>query len=350
MATIAELVREAYSHWNDAPTLSRTGRELHDRNRLDLAREVLERALEIDAGDTDAWAHLAFAYMRGYRPKEGFDVLRRGIERTGSDLLRTTLAAMTQDKEERSALLLQVAGSDEPAVVAGAASVRLSAGDQAAFGELRRLVADHPDDAHVRETWLWAVMMARFRGPVKGVDVRSEALPLAERIIEEHPDRVNGHWVKAHLLVAEQDWDGALAAASEALERFPDEETMMFVRGRALKEKGDLDRAVACFARAIGMKPSFSGARAELGKAYEAQGEFELAEEVFREIPRANPEYAGGPVGLALFLGRRGRWEEAESTFLDAWGKLQPWHQARLKTQPEAAPLLSRPRVKPVVG
>lgn len=124
----------------------------------------------------------------------------------------------------------------------------------------------------------------------------------------------------------------------------------MFVRGRAFKEKGEPDRAIACFARAIGMKPSFAGARTELGKVYEALGKLDLAEEVFREIPRANPAYAGGAVSLALFLGRRGRWDEAESVFLDAWGKLQPWQQARLKQQPDNAELLARPRVKSVVG
>ena len=124
----------------------------------------------------------------------------------------------------------------------------------------------------------------------------------------------------------------------------------MFVRGRGFKEKGDLDRAAQCFSRAIGMKPSFSGARSELGKVYEAQGKLDLAEEVFREIPRANPPYAGGVVSLALFLGRRDRWDEAESIFLEAWGRMQPWQQARLKQQPDVAPLLSRPHVKSVVG
>jgi tetratricopeptide (TPR) repeat protein len=350
MATIAELVREAYSRWDDAETLSRTGRELHDRNRLDLSREILERAVELAPGDVDAWAHLGFSYMRGFEPQKGFDTLRRGIERTGSDLLRATLAGFTPDKQEQARLLQQIAGNDSPAVRMSAASVRHGTGDAAAFPEMRRIAEEHGDDADVRETWLWAVMNARWRGGAKDIDIRRAAVPLAERTIEERPDRVLGYWLKAHLLVAAEDWDGARAAAEEALARFPDEETMMFVRGRGFKEKGDLDRAAQCFARAIGMKPSFAGARTELGKVFEAQGRFDLAEEVFREIPRANPKYAGGAVSLALFLGRRGRWEEAEGVFLEAWGRLQPWQQARLKQQPDAASLLGRPRVKSVVA
>ncbi|MFI5401358.1 MAG: tetratricopeptide repeat protein [Planctomycetota bacterium] len=350
MATIAELVRDAYSHWDDAETLSRAGRELHDRNRLDIARDVLERAVELDPGDVDAWAHLAFAQMRGFMPEKGFETFRRAIERTGSDFLRATFAGVTQDKAEQARLLEEVAGNDDPAVRMSAAAVRHGMGDAAAFAGMQRLAEEHPDDAEVRETWLWSIMNARWRGGAKEVDIRAEAVPLADRSIEEHPDRILGYWLKAHLLVAAQDWDGARAAAEEALARFPDEETMMFVRGRAFKETRDLDRAAHCFARAIGMKHSFAGARTELGKVYEEQGMHDLAEEVFREIQRANPEYAGGAVSVALFLGRQQRWEEAESVFLEAWARLKPWQQARMKQQPEVAALLARPRVKSAVG
>jgi tetratricopeptide (TPR) repeat protein len=348
MSTIPDLVRSAYSDWNDAQTLSLAGCELHDRNRLDLAREVLERALELDPLDRDAWAHLAFAYLRGFQPKKGFDTLRTAIDRTGSDVLKLTLAGFTPDTEERTRLLAEVKGSDDPAVRASAASVRHGAGDAAAFEELRQLAQEHPDVPDIRETWLWANLNALWRGATD-VDV-SAVLPLVDRWIADAPDRINGHWIKVNLLAAAKDWDGVLAATAQVLARFPDEETMMFLRGRALKEKGDLDRAALALSRAIGMKPSFSGARTELGKVLEAQGRLDLAEEVFREIPRANPAYAGGAVSLALFLARRERWDEAERLFLDAWGSLPPWQQARLKQQPDVAALLGRPRVKSAIG
>lgn len=351
MPTIADLVREAYSHWDDAAVLARTGRELHDRNRLDHAQEVLARALELDASDPDTWAYLGYAHLRSFRPQRGFEVLREGIERTGSDRLRASLAGFTPYGEERKALLQELADSDEPGVRAATASVRLWAGDQDALDEVRQLYADHPDDPHVRQTWFWTLLNAHHRGlaRAKGLDLREEGVPLAERKIAEDPDRISGHWMKAQLLMAEQDWDAVLAATRAALERFPDEETMMFLRGRAHAEKGDPDRAVECLARAIGMKPSFAGARAELGKVYEAQGKLALAESVFREIPGANPDYAGGPVSLALFLARRERWDEAESLLLETWPRLQPWQKARLKEQPDAQPLLERERVKGVL-
>lgn len=350
MTTIAELVREAYSHWDDARVLARTGQELHDRNRLDLSREVLARALELNPGDVDSWAHLGYALLRGGQFAKGLELLRDGVKRTGSDLLRGTLAGFTDNAEERSALLAEIAGNKEPAVRAAAASVRLWAGDKDAFDEIRRLAEENPDDADVRDTWLWTLLNARWRGARKDLDLREVAVKLAERRIAGHPDRIMGCWMKAQMLLAEQDWDALLAATGDALERFPDEETMMYLRGRAMREKGDFDRAIQCAAKAIGMKPSFAGARVELGKAYEAQGRIDLAEEVFREIPRANPGFAGGPLSLALFLGRHDRWDEAERIFLESWPRLEPWQKSRIKQQPDAAPLLARERIKAIVG
>jgi len=350
MATIAELVREAYSNWDDAKVLSRTGQELHDRNRLDLAREVLERALKLNPKDVDAWAHLGFANLRSFQPAQGLATLREAVRRTDSDLLRGTLAGFTDDAEERQALLAKIADSTAPAVRAAAASLRLSSGEAQAFDELRRIAEENPDDQDVGDTWLWTLLNARWRGTRKDLDLREVAVGLAEKRIAADPDRILPRWMKAQMLLAEQDWDGLRKATEEALEHHPDEETMMYLRGRALKEKGELDRALQCFARAIGMKPSYAGARAELGKTYEAQGKLDLAEEVFREIPRANPGFAGGPLGLALFLGRQGRWEEAESIFLETWPRLEAWQKARIKQQPDAAPLLARDRIKATVG
>lgn len=346
MATVAELVRKAHAHWDEAPVLSRTGQELHDRNRLDLAREVLSRALELDAGDEDAWEHLAFAYLRGFEPDRGFETLREGIARTGSNQLRVTLAGFTPDAREREGLLAQVGKGRRAATKTAVASVRFLGGDAAAFEELWRLQAHHPRDRRVRETWLWTLWTGRQRGLEQVCDLRETAVPLCGQWIREDPDRVLGHWMRAQLLLLEKDWDALLLATGEALARFPDEETMMFLRGRAFQEKGDRERAAQCYARAIGMKPSYAGARAALGRLHEEQGRLDLAEELFREIPAANPAYAGGAASLALFLGRRGRWDEAETLFLDAWSRMRPAQQARLRAQPDVAPMLARERVR----
>ena len=71
MATIEQLLHDAYTHWDDGPRLARLGREIHDRNRLDHAQRVLARALELVPDDTDAWAHLSYAYFRSLDDERG---------------------------------------------------------------------------------------------------------------------------------------------------------------------------------------------------------------------------------------------------------------------------------------
>ena len=48
MPTIDDLLSEAYCNWDNPEVLSRTGRELQNRNRLDHARRILHRAVELD--------------------------------------------------------------------------------------------------------------------------------------------------------------------------------------------------------------------------------------------------------------------------------------------------------------
>lgn len=350
MPMIADLVKQAYSHWDDSEALARTGEELHDRNRLDLSREVLSRALELDASNTKAWSYLSYTYLRGFMPDKGLETLRAGVDRTDSDELRATLASFTTDDDERKALHERLEKSDDPAIRASLASARLWAGDQGAFADLQRLFESNPDHARIRETWLWVVFASAGRPGGEELDLVGDAIPVVDRKIAEDPDRINGHWMKAQMLHQAQRWDLLLDATAAALERFPDEETIMYLRGRALVETGDTDRAAECFARAIGMKPSYVGARTELGKVYEAQGKPALAEETFRDSLRANPDFAGGPVSLALFLGRQERWDEAETLFLENWAKLAPWQRQRISQQPDAKAMLERERVKEAIG
>jgi tetratricopeptide (TPR) repeat protein len=350
MPTIPELVRDAYTHWDDAAVLADTGRELHDRNRLELARGILDRAVELDPSDWRSWAHRAYCDLRSLADDEGRTVLRRGVEATGDDRLRSVLAGFTDDDNERETLRAALEGSADLYVRADLEAVRLRGGDAEAYGRMKKMVAEHPDDADLRESMMWTLIGARQQGTVEGLDLREEGVPLADRQIAATPDRIRGYWMKVQMLFVEKDWNAILAATEQALARHPDEESMMHLRGRAYQEIGDLARALQCFARAIGAKPSFAGARTSLGKVYESQERYELAEEVFREIPRANPGYPGGPVSLALYLARRAQWEEAERLLVDAWPKLPAWIRAQLANDPVAKPLMERPAVKKATG
>jgi tetratricopeptide (TPR) repeat protein len=352
MPTVDELLVEAYSNWDDPQVLSRTGRELQNRNRLDHSRQVLHRAVELDpTGDADAWEYLAFAYYRDMKNDEGHEILRKAMEATGNDSVKTTLAGFSDDEEEKQRLREELAESTTPAVQAGLLWQQFHGGGAAdALKELEGLHAAHPDDKDVRDTMIWMYLFARQRKAVEGLDLHEVALPLARAKVAEEPESMYGRTMAVWMMAIEEDWDAVLTGSAEALAVHPDDETMMQYRGQAWREKGDLPRAITCLNRAIGMKSSFVGARVDLGKIHESREEYDLAEEIFREIPGANPGYPAGPVSLALYLTRREQFDEAEQVILEAWPNLPVWVKGSLKSNPEAEALLSREAVKLVVG
>ena len=83
MAKIEQLLQQVQENWEDAATLSRLGQELHDRNRLDHAQRVLERALELDPADEDAWSYLSYTHFRSLDDAGGREALERGVAAVG---------------------------------------------------------------------------------------------------------------------------------------------------------------------------------------------------------------------------------------------------------------------------
>ncbi len=351
MPTIDDLLAEAYLNWDDAGVLSRIGRELQDRNRLDHSRRILHRAVELDpAGDPETWENLAFACYRDLREDEGHETLRRGIAATGSDALKATLAGFTGDEEERARLAGELEGTTDPGARAGLLWRRFLAGEvKEAVEALESLHTEYPDDGYVRDNLLWMYLGARQRGAIEGLDLAEKALPLARRKIEEEPESISGHSLATQMLAVEENWDGVLERTALALADHPDDETMMQWRGRAHREKGDLPRAIACLNRAIGMKSSFVGARVDLARIHEDRGELDLAEEILGEITTAHPAYTAGPMSLVLFLARRERYDEAEELLLRAWPELPEWVRDSVRRNPDAKALLSREAMKTVV-
>ncbi len=351
MPTIEDLLSEAYCNWDNAKVLSRTGRELQNRNRLERARHILHRAVELDpTGDPEAWEFLAFAYYRDMLSDEGGEILRKAIEVTGSDSIKATLAGFSNDEEEKERLRGELSSSTEPGVRAGLSWQRFHSGGAAeALKAVEDLRDEYPDDKDVRDALLWMYLFARQRGAVEGLDLHEVALPMAREKISEEPQSIYGHTMAVWMMVVEKDWDTVIEATAAALAVHPDDETMMQWRGQAWREQGDLPRAISCLNRAIGMKGSFVGARVDLAKIHEGREEYDLAEEILGEIRTANPSYPSGPVSLALFLARRERFDEAEELLIKAWPNLPVWVKGSLTSNPDAKTLLSREAVKKVV-
>lgn len=349
MRTVESLLIESRDHWDNAKALFPVGRELHDRNRLPAARAVLERVIELDpTGEPDAYAYLSYAWFRDTNPEEGEKALRRGIEATDSDDLRSALASFSSDVEEAAKLREAIAGSEAPTVRAAILARECYGGDDpaAAVEKLEAFAAEHGSNMDVQENLMWVLLTVKGRKLVPDLDLRETGVPLADRRIEANPNEIRGHWMKLQMLIVQEDWEAVLTASGAALESFPDDETMMCHRGRACENLGDDDRAMFWFGRAIGAKPSYTGARVHLAKIHEKNDRLELAEEIFQEIPVANPDHTPGPVSLALFYVRRERWEEAEGVFNEAWPKLPSWFKHSLNDNEDAQQLLLREAMK----
>ena len=350
MSTIEDLLARAPAVWDDGDAAGSLGRELHDRNRLDHAQRLLERALALDASNVDNWAHLAFCHFRSFRGEEGLAVLRRGLAATRSDDLKGTLSHFLEAGDEKEALKAELQDSRDPGARASVLAHRFYGGEaDEALDGLRALMEEKPQARAPREQFLWSVFGGCHRGLVADDVVRDEAIPLADRWIEQRPEEVFAYWMKQQLLAALKDWDGVLAATGEGLAVFPDDETMMRMRAEALTHLDRPEEAILWYARAIGAKPSFVGARVGLGRLYEKLGRTDLAEALFREIPVANPRYTFGRISLALFLARQEVWEEAEQVFLDAWAELPASLRQAAKHNPEASALMEREAVRKVV-
>lgn len=349
MATIEQLLHEAYAHWDDGPRLARLGREIHDRNRLDHAQRILGRAVELVPDDTEAWAHLSFAWFRAQDDERGREVLRRGIEASGSDALKATLAQFSEG-DEAARLREELKRSEAIGAQTSRLTDRFWAGEkEEALAGLRALIAEHPGEEDAEDSLLWTLIRAKHANALEGLDLREEAVPMVDRRIAEHADAVSPWSLKLMMLAAEKDWGAILATTRDALEHFPDDETVMQFRARAFREMGDEDRAVLWFNRAIGAKPSFAGARIELARLYERQEKLDLAEEVFRDLVAANPGYGFSRISLALFLSRREQWKEAEQLLLEAWEDLPEYMRPALLHNPDAKALLEREVVQAVV-
>jgi len=345
MSTIPELVRKAWSHWDDAAVLTEAGVELHERNRLETAREVLARAVELDADNGEAWEHYAYTYLRDLQPEKGLEILRGAAEKTGSESLQLTLAAFTSDNDERKRLMEGLEASDDPNVQAGLASIRSRFGDKDALDQIRTLQREHSDHADIRMSLLWNFLTRKASGQ-SDFDVREEAVPLADAAIAAKPARIMGYWMRNQLWTAQKDWNALRDSAQETLAQFPDDETAMYLLGRAHRELGENTRAADALSRAIGMKASYAGARVELAKVFEAQDKPERAEQVLREAIVANPRFNGSPLSLAAFLGRQERWEESDSLAVETWNKMADWEKQRVKMQPDIAAIFERESVK----
>jgi tetratricopeptide (TPR) repeat protein len=367
--TIAELLTLAYSNWDNAELLGRIGTELESRSRLEAARDVLGRALELAPFAHPEWyLSLAFAHFRDVSniSGEGERILIDAIEDTDSDFLKaaylSVLEGDTGADEGIADLIEYLAESNNLSVRFALGHSLLWRGDaETSLVMLREAIAALPDDTSNDAASLavplgldmYCGAMNWMRGQGHDIDLRSEVLPVLRRLIAAHPHVYNYRALTIQLFQTLRDYAAVRDTAHETLAVFPDEETTMVALASAYEKLGSdalqntsdsqtySQMAVLWYNRAIGAKPSYARARQMLGRLYERRGELVLAEQVFREIPIAFPAYTLGRLELSYFLHRTGRTSEALSLFRYGYDHLKTFEKSGVEQHPEGKMLLA---------
>ncbi len=335
MVTIESLLAELPHVWEDSNRLTEIGIELEQRSRLDTASNVLQRALELNSQDEQAWIHYSFACFRSLLSKEsnGEQALTNGIEATNSNRLRTTYIAFMEDEKRAQEMIDQALLSEDPVVHIELAGALLWRGDSMRALELLRAHRENllQLDKYALSgycgfiTWIFA--QNRYPDGVVAIDAENEILPYLSELKKAFPNSYRRFSVLIQYYQSQKDWEGVIKTCTEALEMLPDEETVMLAMGMAYENMKQDNMAAFWYIRATGAKPSFIRARIRLGLLYERHEDYTMAELVFSEIISALPHYNYGALHVAAFLYRRGKTDEAIRLFKEKYDSLKPYEK-----------------------
>jgi Flp pilus assembly protein TadD len=153
----------------------------------------------------------------------------------------------------------------------------------------------------------------------------TEALALADRLIEEHPawelPRLEAARLRLGLGVelprAAHDLEIAQALA-------PENPRAHFLEGLAREAQGRDELAEAAFGVALALRPSYDEARFRLAGLYYARGRWAEAEAHYRALAERQPGEQQPRLQLASVLEQQGRADEAEQVLLGLWEADRP--------------------------
>ena len=151
----------------------------------------------------------------------------------------------------------------------------------------------------------------------------TEAAPLVDRLMREHPDFADTWLVRGRLLLIQKQLPQAEAALQKFLELDPKSTQGLFQLGSVYLTAGKFSEAQQAFRRAIDLKSDFGPAWFNLAFALGRQGKWAEAEPIFREAIRYNPEHLESYLLLAdveLQLGKPGE----AATLLDSAARINP--------------------------
>jgi len=122
---------------------------------------------------------------------------------------------------------------------------------------------------------------------------------------------------KAELLVARQNWDGAIAAYREAIAASPNDASLSNRLGICYQRKGDAKAARAAYKKALDLRKDYPEAWNNLGTIDHARGKYKQAISAYSKAIQANPQDPVFHKNLGAAWLARGDVERA----LEAWNE-----------------------------
>lgn len=345
--TITDIILRAFNNWDSAEELTQVAEFLESRNRLDLARVVAQRAIDIEPNRSlQPYLTLAFASMREptVPPSEGRSALEKGYSATQSDVAKAWLAGVVIDDKDEIERLLQEVKLNESfeaqSALAEAYQWRGRMND--AYQIIKEFPQRYADVLYPEWGQYCALMLYLYRSGMEGINLEQDVLPHILRLKQEYNDDITFHFLHVRYHLVRKEYDSACEIAMASLQEFPDDETMMFTLAGIEEQRGNIEKAIHWCTRAIGAKPQYIGARLRLGGYYEKAGNTVMADMVMSEIPTANPAYGKGFIQYSYYLFRAGRDEQAVAIFTEGYTKLQEWEQQMVSQDEEGRILLQR--------
>ena len=144
---------------------------------------------------------------------------------------------------------------------------------------------------------------------------RTEAIALAQKVVDENPDDAEAKAIRASLRLRTGDpkeLDVAIAEFRSVLSKMQDNPVLRFNLGEALLAKGDVEGARTEFNESIKLRASYVPPKLALGRILLAKQDFARAQQLADQILKTNPNFiparlmrASSLMGLQEFKGAR---------------------------------------------
>ena len=174
-----------------------------------------------------------------------------------------------------------------------------------------------------------------------------------QAILEEDQQTTNQQatlwFVKGNILVADRNYEEAIASYDHTLEIKPDDQEAWYNRGVALSDLGRDEEAVTSYDHALEIKPDCQEAWNNRGTALSALGRYEQALMSFEQALQVQPNFTSAYYNKACYYGLRSQIDLAIDTLQHAIA-LNPKYRDMAKTDSDFDRIRDDERFQAVVG